>query len=252
MTSTADLYAHLGLAPGADEQTIRHAFRRLAFELHPDRNPDPDAADAFRRVRAAYETLLDPEYQEAAEAWAVTEEIMRAAAEASRTRTRPVSEHASVCFALESGLRGLKPAVAGRVAVVLTVSAGLAGLLAAAVDLVFLLVAVVCGASAMSVWVTRRQQSLLHFYGNGFEDDRWPDAGRIGWGDVYALEADHAAGTLDLALSAPVAADLAELEVRPAGVLVWQGDRPFYRLPLGENLRPAVTAFEARTGLSAR
>jgi len=252
MSPTIDLYAELGLAPGADEGAIRHAFRRLAFELHPDRNPDPAAADAFRRVRMAYETLIDPEYQEAAEAWAVTEQVMRAAAVAARTRKHPASERATVRFALETGPRGLAPAVAGRVAFLLVAAALLAVVLAVIADAAFVIAVVACLAGAPAAWLTRRRPAALRLYGDGFEDDRWPEAGRIGWGDVYALDPDYAVGTLDLALAAPVADRLAHLEAPPRDALVWQGDRPFYRLPLGEQVRQAVSAVEARTGLRAR
>lgn len=54
-----DPHTLLGLAPGADVGEIKLAFRRLAMRWHPDRNPDPAAADHFRRLRAAFESLLD-------------------------------------------------------------------------------------------------------------------------------------------------------------------------------------------------
>lgn len=47
----------LGVEPDADDEAIRRAFRRQARELHPDA-PDGDEA-AFKRVREAYETLLN-------------------------------------------------------------------------------------------------------------------------------------------------------------------------------------------------
>lgn len=48
----------LGLPPGAGPEQIRRAFRRRALELHPDHNPgDPEAAERFRRVHAAYAAL---------------------------------------------------------------------------------------------------------------------------------------------------------------------------------------------------
>ncbi|TDN56666.1 DnaJ C-terminal domain-containing protein [Azoarcus indigens] len=54
-----DPHELLGVAPGADASEIKRAFRRLAMRWHPDRNPDPAAADHFRRLRAAFESLLD-------------------------------------------------------------------------------------------------------------------------------------------------------------------------------------------------
>jgi DnaJ-domain-containing protein 1 len=47
----------LGVAPDADEDAVRRAFREKARELHPDA-PDGDEAE-FRRVRAAYERLVN-------------------------------------------------------------------------------------------------------------------------------------------------------------------------------------------------
>lgn len=57
----ADLYATLGVPRSADEASIKKAYRKLAKELHPDRNKDnPAAADRFKAVTAAYDILSDP------------------------------------------------------------------------------------------------------------------------------------------------------------------------------------------------
>jgi DnaJ-class molecular chaperone len=57
-----DLYAELGVARGASADDIRKAFRKLAKELHPDRNPgDKKAEERFKRVSAAFDILGDPE-----------------------------------------------------------------------------------------------------------------------------------------------------------------------------------------------
>lgn len=56
----ADLYSKLGVARGADEADIKKAYRKLAKELHPDRNKDnPKAAERFSEVTAAYDLLGD-------------------------------------------------------------------------------------------------------------------------------------------------------------------------------------------------
>ncbi|MDK3258655.1 molecular chaperone DnaJ [Blastococcus capsensis] len=56
-----DYYGVLGLAQGATDQDIKRAYRRLARDLHPDVNPDPEAKDRFQEVSRAYEALTDPE-----------------------------------------------------------------------------------------------------------------------------------------------------------------------------------------------
>ena len=48
----------LGIAAAADAATIKRAFRKLAMALHPDRNPDSDAPEKFKAVRAAYDTMM--------------------------------------------------------------------------------------------------------------------------------------------------------------------------------------------------
>jgi molecular chaperone DnaJ len=55
-----DPYDILGVPRNATESEIRTAFRRLAAEHHPDRNPgDPDAQGRFTEVNAAYQILCD-------------------------------------------------------------------------------------------------------------------------------------------------------------------------------------------------
>ncbi len=57
-----DAYELLGVGRGADERSIKKAFRALARELHPDVNShDPEAEAKFKRAAEAYEVLSDPE-----------------------------------------------------------------------------------------------------------------------------------------------------------------------------------------------
>lgn len=56
-----DYYATLGVARDATPEEIKRAYRRLARELHPDVNPDPETQERFKQVTAAYEVLSDPE-----------------------------------------------------------------------------------------------------------------------------------------------------------------------------------------------
>jgi len=56
----ADPYATLGVARNATEKDIKSAYRKLAKELHPDRNKDnPKAAERFSDVTKAYDLLSD-------------------------------------------------------------------------------------------------------------------------------------------------------------------------------------------------
>ena len=56
----ADPYATLGVARSATEKDIKSAYRKLAKELHPDRNKDnPAATDRFGKVTNAYDLLSD-------------------------------------------------------------------------------------------------------------------------------------------------------------------------------------------------
>lgn len=57
-----DPYEVLGVGRDATDQDIKAAFRRLAREHHPDRNPDdPDSAQRFKEISGAYEVLSDPD-----------------------------------------------------------------------------------------------------------------------------------------------------------------------------------------------
>jgi molecular chaperone DnaJ len=63
-TTKRDYYEVLGVARGADDGTIKKAFRRLARELHPDVSEAPDAEERFKEVVEAYEVLSNAERRE--------------------------------------------------------------------------------------------------------------------------------------------------------------------------------------------
>lgn len=54
-------YEVLGVTPDATEAQIKKVYRKLARDLHPDRNKGEDAKEKFQRVAAAYEALRDEE-----------------------------------------------------------------------------------------------------------------------------------------------------------------------------------------------
>src|SRR5262249_9368766 len=57
-----DLYKVLGVSKKATGEEIKKAYRKLARQYHPDRNPDdPQAEERFKEVQGAYDTLSDPE-----------------------------------------------------------------------------------------------------------------------------------------------------------------------------------------------
>ena len=57
-----DPYKELGGSKGASADEIKKAFRKLAKELHPDKNPgDAKTEERFKRVTAAFDLLGDPE-----------------------------------------------------------------------------------------------------------------------------------------------------------------------------------------------
>lgn len=61
MAIKRDYYEVLGIDRNASEDEIKKAFRKLAFEYHPDHNRDEGATEKFKELNEAYEVLSDAE-----------------------------------------------------------------------------------------------------------------------------------------------------------------------------------------------
>ena len=55
-----DFYGLLGVSDFAELECVREAYKRLALQLHPDKNSSPTATEDFQKLGIAWETLRDP------------------------------------------------------------------------------------------------------------------------------------------------------------------------------------------------
>ena len=97
------LYASLGVAPGATDEELKKAFRKIARTCHPDvAGDDPAKAKTFLEAREAYETLIDPAKRAALEA-----AIPRAGA--TRRPKRAAEDHGQFFRAFYKRASGVDP-----------------------------------------------------------------------------------------------------------------------------------------------
>lgn len=63
MNHKRDYYEVLGVGRSASEQEVKSAYRKLALQFHPDRNPDnkEEAEEKFKEITEAYSVLADPQ-----------------------------------------------------------------------------------------------------------------------------------------------------------------------------------------------
>jgi curved DNA-binding protein CbpA len=61
MRNVPDYYSILGVSSSSTPEEIKKAYRKLALQYHPDRNPgNPQAEEQFKLVSEAYAVLMDP------------------------------------------------------------------------------------------------------------------------------------------------------------------------------------------------
>src|ERR1700727_3911598 len=66
MPAKKDFYTVLGVSRSASADEIKKAYRKLAMQYHPDKNPNNKAAEEkFREVSEAYEILENPKNRQA-------------------------------------------------------------------------------------------------------------------------------------------------------------------------------------------
>ena len=61
MAIKRDYYEVLGLPRDATDTEIKSAFRKLAFQYHPDHNKNPEAESQFKEINEAYQILSSPD-----------------------------------------------------------------------------------------------------------------------------------------------------------------------------------------------
>lgn len=74
-----DFYTILGVNEAATPEELKKAYRKLAFQFHPDRNPNKSSGQKFLEISQAYKILSNPETRERYDKGELVEEIDNAA-----------------------------------------------------------------------------------------------------------------------------------------------------------------------------
>ena len=88
--SKVEYYEFLGISRDCSDQELKTAYRKLAMQYHPDRNPAPEAEEMFKQASEAYQVLSDPQKRAAYDRYghAAGDRLLRATAAALTTVCR--------------------------------------------------------------------------------------------------------------------------------------------------------------------
>jgi DnaJ-class molecular chaperone len=109
-----DYYSVLGVSPGASPEEIKKAYRKLAFQLHPDRGGDPEK---FKELTEAYEAVKDGPPQHTSNPfggggfWDIIQDMMGKQGwdfHNSRRPRRPPSDDSQIDISLETNVGEIK------------------------------------------------------------------------------------------------------------------------------------------------